>query len=115
MGSKGTQFLAEIKQMLHSIDENYPTHILDDPEHFIACFKKQEQTIEEISLMLTNFRNSHELMDIKEQKLVGELKKIMKEQEEMRLVFHDWGNPLAIFSQQQAILKEIKTTLSFET
>lgn len=115
MGSKGTQFLAEIKQMIHSIDENYPTHILDDPEHFIACFKKQEQTIEEISLMLTNFRNSHELMDIKEQKLVGKLKKIMKEQEEMRLVFHDWGNPLAIFSQQQAILKEIKTTLSFET
>ncbi|MFS7420867.1 hypothetical protein [Carnobacterium maltaromaticum] len=101
--------------MLHSIDEKYPTHILDDPEHFIACFKKQEQTIEEISLRLTNFRNSHELMDIKEQKLVGELKKIMKEQEEMRLVFHDWGNPFAIFSQQQAILKEIKTTLSFET
>lgn len=39
----------------------------------------------------------------------------MKEQEEMRLVFHDWGNPLAIFSQQQAVLKEIKTTLIFET
>ena len=93
MGSRGTQFLAEIKQMLHSIDEKYPTHILDDPEHFIACFKKQEQTIEEISLRLTIFRNSHELMDIKEQKLVGELKKIMKEQEDMRLVFMTGGLP----------------------
>lgn len=42
MESMGTQFLADIKQMLHSIDEKYPTHILDDTEHFIAFFKKQE-------------------------------------------------------------------------
>lgn len=75
MESMGTQFLAEIKQMLHSIDEKYPTHILEDTEHFITCFKKQEQTIEEISLMLTNFRGIYELMDTKEQQLVGELKK----------------------------------------
>lgn len=114
MENKANQFLTEIKELLKVATGKYALNDLADVDQFIAQFKKQEQTIEEIGLRLANFRGIYELMEEKEQHLVEQLKTIMNKQEEARLFFQDWGDPLAVFFQQQTVIKELETTLNIE-